>query len=129
MYIAALDTMTGRIIEVGSVSEPTTRLLTLNQVKNPDLKIRPGMTADVKSASGQQPDIIAVPAEAVLRDLDNSSGIFVVDEKKSQAFKRKVSLGRMTGNNIEITSGIRPDEIIVVGGQHKLNDGSFVTFK
>jgi len=131
VYIAAIDsTMTGRIIEVGSVSEPTTRAFNVKiELKNPGLKIRPGMTADVKIASGQQTEIIAVPAEAVLRDLDNSSGIFVVDEKKSQAFKRKVSLGRMTGNNIEITSGIRPDEIIVVGGQHKLNDGSFVTFK
>ena len=35
----------------------------------------------------------------------------------------------MTGNNIEMISGLAPDEIIVVGGQHKLNDGSLVTFK
>ena len=131
VYIAALDTtMTGRIIEVGSVSEPTTRAFNVKiELKNPDLKIRPGMTAEVKIVSGQPTGIIAVPAEAVLRDLDNSACVFVVDEKKSQAFKRNVSLGQMAGRNIEITSGINPDERIVVGGQHKLNDGSPVTFK
>ncbi|HNY51206.1 MAG TPA: efflux RND transporter periplasmic adaptor subunit [Smithella sp.] len=129
--IAAVDsTMTGRIIEVGSVSEPTTRAFNVKiELKNPGLKIRPGMTAEVKIASGQPTETIAVPAEAVLRDLDNSACVFVVDEKKSQAFKRKVSLGQMTGNNIEIISGIAPGEMIVVGGQHKLNDGSPITFK
>jgi RND family efflux transporter MFP subunit len=131
VHVAAIDsTLTGRIIEVGSVSEPTTRAFNVKiELKNPDLKIRPGMTAEVKIASGQQTEIIALPAEAVLRDLDNSAFVFVVDEKKSQAFKRKVSLGQMTGNNIAITSGISPDEMIVVGGQHKLNDGSPVVFK
>ena len=131
VYIAAIDsTMTGRVIEVGSASEPTTRAFNVKiELKNPDLKIRPGMTAEVKIASGQQTETIVVPAEAVLRDLDNSACVFVVDEKKSQAFKRKVSLGQMTRNNIEITSGISPDERIVVGGQHKLNDGSPIIFK
>ncbi|MGB5219356.1 MAG: hypothetical protein WBN66_13785 [Smithella sp.] len=52
-----------------------------------------------------------------------------VSEPTTRAFKRKVSLGQMTGNNIEITSGISPDERIVVGGQHKLNDGSPIIFK
>lgn len=131
VYVSAIDsTLTGRIIEVGAVSEPSTRAFNVKiELKNPDLKIRPGMTAEVKIASGQQTEIIALPAEAVLRDLDNSAFVFVVDEKKMQAFKRKVSLGPMTGNDIEITSGISPDERIVVGGQHKLNDGSPIIFR
>jgi len=74
-------------------------------------------------------EIVAVPGEAVLRDLDNSAYVFIVDEKKARAFKRKVALGQIAGNNIEITSGINLDEIIVVGGQHKLNDGSTITLK
>ncbi|MGD0279635.1 MAG: efflux RND transporter periplasmic adaptor subunit [Smithella sp.] len=126
VYISSIDsTLTGRVMEVGSVSEPATRSFNAKiLLKNPHWKIRPGMTAEVKIASGKKVDIIAVSGEAVLRDLDNSAYVFIVDEKKMQAFKRKVSLGQITGSNIEITSGINPDETIVVGGQHKLNNGS-----
>jgi len=131
VYISSIDsTLTGNVIEIGSLSEPTTRSFNAKIfLKNPHLKIRPGMTAEVKITSGKKMEIMAVPGEAVLRDLDNSAYVFVVDEKKSQAFKRKVSLGQMAGNNIEITSGVNPDETIVVGGQHKLNNGSSVKLK
>lgn len=131
VYISSIDaTLTGRVVEVGSVSEPTTRSFNVKiLLKNPELKIRPGMTAEVKITSGNKMEIVAVPGEAVLREPDNSAYVFVIDEKKSQVFKRKVSLGQIAGNKIEITSGITPGEIIVVGGQHKLNDGSTITLK
>ena len=131
VYISAIDaTLTGRVMEVGSVSEPTTRAFTVKiELKNPAFIIRPGMTAEVKITSGKKMKIMAVPGEAVLRGLDNSAYVYVVDEKKSQAFQRKVSLGQMAGNNIEIASGLNVHEKIVVGGQHKLNDGSSITLK
>ena len=131
VYISSIDsTLTGKVIEIGSVSEPTTRSFNVKiLLKNPDWKIRPGMTAEVKITSGKKVEIMAVPSEAVLRDLDNSAYVFVVDEKKMQAFQRKVSLGQITDNSIEIISGLNVNEIIVVGGQHKLNDGSSITLK
>jgi multidrug efflux pump subunit AcrA (membrane-fusion protein) len=64
-----------------------------------------------------------------LRDLDDSSFVYVVDTVKKLAFKRKISLGRITGNRIEVTSGIIPGELVVVAGHHKLIDGSSVTLK
>lgn len=128
VYISSIDaTLTGKVIEVGSFSEPTTRAFNVKiQLQNPDLSIRPGMTAEVKITSGKQVEveIMAVPSEAVLRDVDNSAYVFVVDEKKSQAFKRNVSLGQISENNIEIASGLNANEIVVVGGQHKLENGS-----
>jgi membrane fusion protein, multidrug efflux system len=131
VYISSIDsTLTGRIIEIGSVSEPATRSFNAKIIlKNPGWKIRPGMTAEIKISSGRKAEIIAVPGEAVLREPDNSAYVFVVDQTKKQAMKRKVSLGQMAGNKIEITSGISPDEIIVLGGQHKLNDGAFIVLK
>lgn len=131
VYISSIDaTWTGKVVEIGSVSEPTTRAFNVKiELKNPGGVIRPGMTAEVKITSGKKVDVMAVPGEAVLRDLDNSACVFVVDEKKMQAFKRKVSLGQIAGNNIEIASGVGANEMIVVGGQHKLNDGSSITLK
>ena len=131
VYISAIDaTLTGKVMEVGSVSEPTTRAFTVKiELKNPALIIRPGMTAEIKMMSGRKTDRIVVPGEAVLRDLDNTSYVFIADQARKQAFKRKISLGRMTGNNIEVTSGVLPNEWVIVGGQHKLNNGSAITLK
>ena len=131
VHISSIDsTFTGKIVEIGSVAEPTTRSFTVKiELKNPGLMIRPGMTAEVKMTTGRKMDIMAVPGEAVLRDADNTSYVFLADQTRKQAFKRKISLGRMTGSNIEVTSGITPNEWVIVGGQHKLNDGSAITLK
>lgn len=131
VYITAINaTVQGRIIEVGSVAEPTTRTFTVKiELNNPRLNIRPGMTAEIKIPSGQKTEIVAVQGEAVLRNLDNTAYVFIADQTKKQAFKRTISIGRMAGNNIEVTSGLAPGEWVIVGGQHKLNNGSFITLK
>jgi len=131
VYISPINsTFSGKVVEIGSVAEPTTRSFTVKiEVKNPRLIIRPGMTAEIKVMSGRKTDIIAVPVEAVLRELDNTAYVFIADKTRNQAFKRKISLGRMAGNNIEITSGVVPNEWVVIGGQHKLNNGSSIMLK
>jgi membrane fusion protein, multidrug efflux system len=131
VYISSVDsTFPGKVVEIGSVAEPTTRSFTVKiELKNQKLIIRPGMTAEIKMMSGRRMDMVAVPGEAVLRDPDNTAYIFIADEVKKQAFKRKISLGRMAGNNIEVTSGVMPNEWVIVGGQHKLNNGSPITLK
>jgi membrane fusion protein, multidrug efflux system len=131
VHVSAIDsTFPGKIIEIGSIAEPTTRSFTVKiELKNPQFNIRPGMTAEIKMISGRAMDIMAVPGEAVLRDLDNTAYVFIADQTKRQAFRRKISLGRMAGNNIEVTSGLSPNEWVIVSGQHKLNNGSSITLK
>ncbi|MBS1639411.1 MAG: efflux RND transporter periplasmic adaptor subunit [Bacteroidetes bacterium] len=118
----------GKVIEVGSAADVTTRAFTVKiQLQNPHYLIRPGMIAEVKLASSLRKDILALPAEAVLHDSDNQSYVYVVDNQQNKAFKRKVSLGQIVNNKIEITSGITANEIVVTGGQQKLTDGSSIT--
>jgi membrane fusion protein, multidrug efflux system len=129
VYISALDeSFTGKVVEVGSVAEATTRsFLVKVELKNPGLLIRPGMTAEVRFTSSDKSEIIAIQGDAILHDADNTSYIFIVDESKKQSFKRKVTIGRIIGNNIEITSGVNENELVVVGGQNKLKDGSSIS--
>ena len=70
-----------------------------------------------------------VPAEAVLHDLNNAAYLFTADTIRNKAFKREVSLGRIIGNNIEITSGLNAGDRIVTGGQHHLSNGSVIILK
>jgi RND family efflux transporter MFP subunit len=129
--LSSLDkTFSGKVVEVGSLAEPTTRSFSVKiELKNPKRIIRPGMTAEVKIPTGRSAEVIAIPPEAVLRDVDNSSYVFVVDWTKSQAFKRKIALGRMMQSSVEVTSGLAAGEWVVIGGQHKLNDGSAIELK
>ena len=131
VYVSSLDsTFTGKITEIGSVAEATTRTFTVKvELKNPNLLIRPGMTAEVKIKTAKMEQSIAVPAEAILHDIDNSSCVFIADTVKSQAFKRKISLGNILDNNIEVVSGLTPDELIIVSGQQKLSNGSSIILK
>ncbi|HPC85611.1 MAG TPA: efflux RND transporter periplasmic adaptor subunit [Smithellaceae bacterium] len=131
IYVASIDSaFSGRVIEVGSLAEPTTRAFSVRmEVQNPGEILRPGMTAEIQIPSDRKEEAITVPGEAVLRDTDNTAYVFVVDNIKRQAFRRKISLGKIDEDGIEVAAGLAPGELVVVGGQHKLQHGSFVALK
>lgn len=122
------DTFTGKVTEVGSAADAASRAFTIKiALPNPRLLIRPGMIAEVTLASNQAKKALVLPTEAILRDPDNQSYVFVADPDRKIALKRKVSLGQLTDNQIEITSGITENDRVVTGGQHKLTDGTAIS--
>lgn len=127
--IAALTkTFTGKVIEVGSAADATSRAFAIKiEVENPDLQIRPGMIADAKLTGNIKKQTILLPAECIQQDLANQSYVFVVDNAQNKAFKRRVSLGNMFENKIEIVSGLADKEVVVTNGQKKLSDGSSIS--
>jgi len=129
VYISSLDNaFTGRVIEIGSLADAATRTFPVKiEINNPGLRIRPGMTAEVKFISYDKVQVIAISGDAVLHESDNSSYVYIVDVSQNMAFKRIVTVGKVTGNNIEIISGINENELVVVGGQFKLKNGSIVS--
>lgn len=131
VFVSSLDSsFIGKVTEIGSVAEATTRTFTVKiELQNPNLLIRPGMTAEVKIISGKKTETTSIPANAILHDVDNSSYVFIADTLKKQAFKRKVSLGQIIGDNIEIISGLSQNEVLIIGGQNKVSNGSSITIK
>lgn len=126
IYIAALDTsVNGKVVEVGAAADPTSRTFSVKiEVENKQQLLKPGMIAEVSIPQERTGTSLVVPIESILHDNDGENYLFVIDPKKNIAFKRKVSLGQLTGDKIEIVSGVRAGEIIVTGGQNKLTDGS-----
>ncbi|WP_080054349.1 efflux RND transporter periplasmic adaptor subunit [Spirosoma aerolatum] len=122
------QTFTGKVKEVGSVADVTSRAFTVKiELPNPNGLIRPGMIAEITLASNQPVDRLLLPAEAILHDTDNQSYVYVVDKGQQKAFRRNVSVGQLVKNKIEVTAGLSPQEIVVTGGQQKLTDGSSVS--
>lgn len=122
------ETFTGKVTEVGSAADAASRAFTIKiALENPKLLIRPGMIAEVKLSSNQNKDALVLPTEAVLHDLDNQSYVFVADAERKVALKRKISVGQLIDNQIEITSGINENDRVVTAGQNKLTDGASIS--
>lgn len=128
--IPALNkSFTGKVSLIGAVADPTTRAYSVKiDLPNPQLHIRPGMIADATLPSSQAKKALVLPGNAVLRDDDQSTYVFVADTQKKQAFRRKVTIGQIFANDVEITSGLTPADLVVTGGQQKLQDGAAIQF-
>jgi multidrug efflux pump subunit AcrA (membrane-fusion protein) len=72
---------------------------------------------------------ILLPLEIINHDLDNQEFVYVVDQAQNKAFKRKISIGKVADNQVEVVSGLNVGEVVVSAGQNKLSDGSLITIK
>lgn len=132
VYLSALDsTFTGKVAQIGVVADATTRAYAVKvDIPNPHNLIKPGMVAQASLRTQKMMPMQLLPAEALLHDADQSNSyVFVVDPQKHQAFKRTVTVDNLQGNSLRISSGLRNGELVVTGGQQKLNDASPVAIQ
>jgi len=88
-----------------------------------DALLRPGMFARVAIVYERKPDALQIPRTALL-DGDGPPKVFVVQEGK--AMERAVQLGLSNGAMIEVVSGLKDGEQVVVVGQGALKPGAMV---
>ncbi|KOY84812.1 hypothetical protein AD998_00405 [bacterium 336/3] len=86
---------------------------------NPTKPILAGMNAEVILADNTQKEILLVPRIAIL---DNQ--VFVIENEK--AISKKVVLGREYGENIEVLSGLKLGDKVIVKGQNNIENGQKV---
>lgn len=127
--IAAIaTTVGGTIAEVGGMADPQTRAFTVKvKVANPDMKIRPGMIADVQVASSATRQTLTIPPKAVMHTPDGQTYVYVVDTASALAFRRDVALGAVGSEGVDVVAGLAAGETIVVGGQQKLSNGARIS--
>lgn len=88
-----------------------------------DALLRPGMFARVAIVYERKPDALQIPRTALL-DGDGPPKVFVVQEGK--AMERAVQLGLSNGAMVEVVSGLKDGEQVVVVGQGALKPGATV---
>ena len=105
---------------------------------NPDLKLKPGMFANVEIITEEKQDVPVIPYYAIIEKtaIDYSSGTIstsnvlveksVFTTKDGIAFKRLIDTGIEHKNQVEVLSGIEAGETLVIQGQHILLDSSLV---
>ena len=113
---------TGRIRQISPVVDTATGTVkvTVEARQTPEM-VRPGAFVAVDIVKATRPRATLVPREAVLRELQESH-VFV--EESGVAKKRTVTLGIEEGDRVEVLSGVRAGEKVIVAGQGGLKDGS-----
>jgi membrane fusion protein (multidrug efflux system) len=124
------SSFSGTVRIIGPVADPNTRSYTIKiDLPNPHFLIRGGMIATAALPSSHKASGLLLPAEAVLHDIDLTTYVFIADRAKNTAFKRKILVGALYDNKIEVGSGLNENELVVIGGQQKIQDGSLIQIK
>jgi len=116
---------TGNLSAVDTVVDPTTGSVKLRALfTNDDFKLFPAQFVNVKLLVDTLHNQVVVPVAAIQRGADGSF-VFVVTPEKTVT-QRNVKTGVQDGNNIQILSGIKAGDTVVVDGADRLRDGADV---
>ena len=81
-----------------------------------------GLPRKGEMSEGQSESVVSVPITAVQRSADGS--MFVWKAEGGKAHRTKVMLGEASGNRIEVVSGLKKGEKVIVEGYQKLSEGT-----
>ena len=113
---------TGTVTRSTLALDPATRSLLIEiDLPNADHALRPGTFAQVSLGLREIPQALVVPPQAVISTQKGKS-LFIVTQGKATSVA--VQTGISDGRWIEITSGLRGDEDIIVVGKRKLLEGT-----
>jgi RND family efflux transporter MFP subunit len=118
----------GKVEAVGYSADSVSRTFTTKiAVPNPTHVLRAGMISEARVYDIAMVDVLAVPAISVARDLRGLPFVYVYDATRQRVFARRVEVGQLIADEVEIRSGLKADEQIVVGGQQNVHEGSLVS--
>jgi len=116
------ETFTAKVRFISPSLRADQRALTVEAIAaNPDGRLKPGLFA---TASIQQPasaPALLVPASAI-ETISGTSRIYVVKNDKVE--ERIVTIGETIGQQVEMTSGVAPGEIVAAAPKGRLADGT-----
>lgn len=116
---------TGTLLTVDNQIDPNTGTVRLKAVfPNEDGALFPNQFVNARLLLEVKHAVTLVPSAAVQRGAKGTF-VYVVKEDKTVAV-RPVTLGVSHGEDASVTSGLAPDELVVVDGTEKLREGSKV---
>ena len=86
-------------------------------------EIRSGFAADVRIEVPKTKAVVVVPASSVF-DIGGGNAVYVVSDRR--AALRRIETGAVSGNRIEVKSGIEAGEAVVTTGFKNIRDGSII---
>jgi len=114
----------GKVTRIADALQPGTRtLLTEIDIPNPDGALTPGIYCTIELRIPRRTPSLSVPADAIIF---NRNGMQVAVVKNGKAKIRKVNVKRDLGTRVEVDSGIKAGEQVILNPPVTLADGSKV---
>ena len=121
-------TLTGKVARTTDALDPATRTMQVEiDVPNRDGSLSPGMYAEVTLNVKRAQDALVVPVQAV--DRAGRQPTVLVVNPQHRVEQRTVQTGLATANRVEILSGLREGEQVIVANQSSFQAGELVSSK
>jgi RND family efflux transporter MFP subunit len=119
----------GKIIRFSDQIDTNTRTMhTEVDVPNPKYQLVPGMYASVKIPLHAVEKVLTVPIQA-LQSTGEGKGIVLVVGPGNKVERREVGVGLQSATDVEITSGLQENEIVIFGSMGQYRPGQVVAPK
>lgn len=115
--------LTGTVTTISPSSGQTGTYIVKVEMKNGDGKIKAGMMAEVSFTMESAQDTIILPRSAVI-EKDEETYVYVIENDTAK--KVPVELGIEAEESVEIKSGLKNGDAVVIKGQTYISDGEAV---
>jgi RND family efflux transporter MFP subunit len=115
--------------EIAKKADPLTKTFEVTYLMPApeEFNVLPGMTASVTiNMPSLRGAIFLVPARAVIGDIAMEPRIWLLDPATMTVSSKAVSVGRLTGDSIEIVDGLEPGDVLVTSPSNFLLEGQRV---
>ena len=133
LYFPSIDLeTTGVISMLGRKIDPTNRTLELEiQPKSASKLFKPNMLAEIRLKEYQEEDVIAMPLEYILQEVDGTEFVYVAGQDESgdyRAQKRYIEIGEATEGEVIITNGLSIGDAVIFRGSRNVSNGELIEF-
>lgn len=124
---AVQDTLNGTLTVINPQADPQSKTYSVKiKIANGNSRLMPGMISEIKVNTGKKTVAITIPPEAVIRDADGITYVFVVNSDQ-RAVRKRITVGGLSNSAIIVTSGLQEGESIITTGQKNIQEGQQIS--
>ncbi len=124
-YTIPEDTLIGKVTELSPAISAETRTFTGKvEVRNPELKLRPGMFVKADIITDKKDSAVVIPKDIILTR-GRQKYVFIVG-RNSAANQRWITTGIENQNSVEVVEGLQVNERLIIKGFETLRDNAKV---
>jgi multidrug efflux pump subunit AcrA (membrane-fusion protein) len=82
------------------------------------------MVAEARIYGSAMVNAMTLPGNAIVRDARGVTQVYVYEPTRQRVYARRVEVGTLVNNEVEIQSGLAGNEQVVVAGQQNVREGS-----
>jgi multidrug efflux pump subunit AcrA (membrane-fusion protein) len=115
----------GKVETVGVAADPASRTYAVKiSVPNPAHLLRAGMVSSARIFSSTMVNAMTVPGAAIVHDPQGVTQVYVYSPAQQRVYARRVDVGGLIANEVEIRGGLTGDAQVVIAGQQNVREGS-----